>query len=336
MVEVIEVVEVPRRLPLEQAQKTFWNESRAWRINVPIAIPPTRPRIAPMRLYQDKLIPRAGHRDVEQAPLLFDLLLAPRGHVRRNTAVHDVQHDHGLPFLSLRRMDGRKDQVLLIDQWISCQVTQSFGWIESQVAQKGFSCLVIVAEVFEGLEVGEAYCGSLIQPFELWLVPLSNHAELTGPLGGLPQSVHQGAKARRNGSAPVEDSACVRRPNSWQQLEHSESRDVVARILGPPQDAEYILDVGRLQKLEPPVLHERDVAAAELDFEQVGVVGGAHQDGLVVQGDAGLTLLKHPFYYIVRLGLLVLRGHEKWLLLRPALREQVLFEPLTPDTYNGV
>jgi len=59
-------------------------------------------------------------------------------------------------------MDGRKDQVLLIDEWISCQVTQSFGWIESQVAQKGFSCLVIVAEVFEGLEVGEAYCGSLI------------------------------------------------------------------------------------------------------------------------------------------------------------------------------
>src|SRR6267143_5641818 len=106
MVEVIEVVEVPRRLPLEQAQKTFWNESRAWRINVPIAFPATRPRIEPMRLYQEKLIPRAGHRDVEQAPLLFDLLLAPRGHVGRNAAVYDIQEVDDVPLLPLRGVYG--------------------------------------------------------------------------------------------------------------------------------------------------------------------------------------------------------------------------------------
>jgi len=57
------------------------------------------------------------------------------------------------------------------------------------------------------------------------------------------------------------------------------------------------------------------VAASELDFEEVGMVGGAHQDGLVVQGDARFSLLEHPFYYIVRLRLLVLRGHEEGFLL---------------------
>jgi len=36
--------------------------------------------------------------------------------------------------------------------------------------------------------------------------------------------------------------------------------------------------------------------AAELDFEKIGVVGGAHQDGLVVQGDARFAVREHPFY----------------------------------------
>ena len=67
----------------------------------------------------------------------------------------------------------------------------------------------------------------------------------------------------------------------------------------------------RFEELEAAVFHERDVAAAELDFEEVGVVGGAHQDGLVVQGDARLSGVEHPFYYIVRLRLLILRRDEQ-------------------------
>ena len=74
-----------------------------------------------------------------------------------------------------------------------------------------------------------------------------------------------------------------------------------------------------LEKLQSPVFHERDVALAELDFEQVGMVSGTHQDGLVVQGDAGLTLLEHPFYYIVRLRLLILGRDQHRLLFRASL-----------------
>src|SRR6266446_6450293 len=121
-----------------------------------------------------------------------------------------------------------------------------------------------------------------------------------------------------------------------QELQHTKSRDIVPGVLGPAQNANQILHMRRLQKLEAAVFHERDVALAELDFEEIGVVGRAHQDGHVVQGDAGFALLQHPFHYIVRLRLLILRGHEQWPLLRPSLREQVLFEPLTPSTYHSV
>src|SRR6266446_10383993 len=124
--------------------------------------------------------------------------------------------------------------------------------------------------------------------------------------------------------------------HTGQELQHPKPRHVVSRVLRPPQHAEHVLHMRRLQKLEAAVLHERDVALAELDFEEIGVVGRTHQNGHVVQGDAGFALLQHPFYYIVRLRLLILRGHEQWPLLRPSLREQVLFEPLTPSTYHSV
>jgi len=105
------------------------------------------------------------------------------------------------------------------------------------------------------------------------------------------------------------------RPNPRQQLEYAESGDIIARVLSPAKNADQILHVRRFEKLEAAVFHERDVAAAELDFEQVGVMGSTHQDGLVVQGDPGLSMLQHPFYYMVGLRLLILRGHEDRLLL---------------------
>src|SRR6267143_1016269 len=97
---------------------------------------------------------------------------------------------------------------------------------------------------------------------------------------------------------------------SWRTL----PRNVVPGILRPAKDAHHVLHMRRFEKLEAAVFHERDVAATELDFEQVGVMGSTHQDGLVVQGDPGLSVLQHPFYYMVGLRLLILRGHEDRLL----------------------
>src|SRR6266446_7509211 len=118
--------------------------------------------------------------------------------------------------------------------------------------------------------------------------------------------------------------------HTWQELQDPKPGQIIPSVLRPPQYTEHVLHMRRLQKLEAAVLRERDVALAELDFEEIGVVGRAHQDGHMVQWDAGLAVLQHPFYYIVRLRLLILRGHEERFLLGVPLGEQVLPKPLTP------
>ena len=113
---------------------------------------------------------------------------------------------------------------------------------------------------------------------------------------------------------------------SRQELQHPECGDLVARVLGPAQQTEHILHVPRLEELETAVLHERDIAPAQLDLEQIGMVRGAHQHRLPFQIDPALAVLEHPLHDVIHLRLLVLRRHEQRLLLGPAGREQVLGE----------
>src|SRR5256885_11033744 len=111
---------------------------------MPVAVPATRSRIEPMRLHQEKLILRTGHRDVEQAPLFFDLFFASRGHVRRYTTIHDIQNVDDVPLLALRRVDRRKDQVVFVDERIGGEIAERFGWIEREVAEKTLSARVVL------------------------------------------------------------------------------------------------------------------------------------------------------------------------------------------------
>jgi hypothetical protein len=52
--------------------------------------------------------------------------------------------------------------------------------------------------------------------------------------------------------------------------------------------------VGGFQVADAAVLDERDPPACEFELEQVGVVGGTHQHGLVAQADAAFVVGEHP------------------------------------------
>src|SRR5204863_9585102 len=116
----------------------------------------------------------------------------------------------------------------------------------------------------------------------------------------------------------------MRGTDSGQQLQHPKSRDVVPGVLGPAQDAQYVLHMGRFEELETAVLHEWDVALAELDFEQIGVVGGPHQHRLLMQQHTRFALFEHALADVVGLRLLVLCRNQEWLLLGSALRKEAL------------
>ena len=95
----------------------------------------------------------------------------------------------------------------------------------------------------------------------------------------------------RGDAEVVGDATRPRRTDAFEQPEHAVPRQFVGGVVEDAQQGERVLDVRRLEELEPAELHERDVAAAELDLEPVAVMAGAEQHRLVVQRHAQLALL---------------------------------------------
>ena len=125
-------------------------------------------------------------------------------------------------------------------------------------------------------------------------------------------------------------------PDAGQQLETRKAGDAVARVLGPAQEGQHVLDVGGLEEFEPAEFHERDVAARELDLERAAVVRGAKQHGLLLERDAGLAVLQDPLGDVARLVGLVAHGDQLRALGRGALGPQVLGEALGRELDDGV
>ena len=68
-----------------------------------------------LRDHEVQIIPGARYRDIEEAPLLLDLGRGTGAEVRRNAAIDDVQDEDRFPFLALGRVNGRKDQIILVE-----------------------------------------------------------------------------------------------------------------------------------------------------------------------------------------------------------------------------
>ena len=89
------------------------------------------------------------------------------------------------------------------------------------------------------------------------------------------------------------------------QLQHPEAGHPVARVLGEAQDREQVLDVRRLEELQPAELDVGDVAPGELQLELGAVVRGPEQHGLALQRDAGFPRREDLGADVVDLGGLV-------------------------------
>ena len=119
---------------------------------------------------------------------------------------------------------------------------------------------------------------------------------------------------------------CQARAHARQQLRDPERGQAVARVLGPAQASQRVLDVGGLEKAQPAELHERDVAAAELDLQRVAVVAAAKQDRLLAQGHPGLSPFEDALDDVVDLRPLVGDGGQHRLVDPGARRAKLLVE----------
>src|SRR6266481_4398663 len=72
-------------------------------------------KVEPPRLQQMKMLARSCHRHIEKPALLVDLFGFAACHIRRNTAVDKIENKDRIPFLPLGRMNGRQDQIVLVE-----------------------------------------------------------------------------------------------------------------------------------------------------------------------------------------------------------------------------
>jgi hypothetical protein len=99
----------------------------------------------------------------------------------------------------------------------------------------------------------------------------------------------------------VEDASGGAWADLVEELQDPEPGGLVGGVAHQSDQGEEVLDVGGFEVADTAVLDEGDAAAAELELEQIGVVAGAHQDGLVAQACPLLVVGEHAVGDLVRL-----------------------------------
>src|SRR5207244_1583153 len=116
--------------------------------------------------------------DVEQPPLLLDLLVGAGGKIGGNAAVDRVEHEYRGPFLPFGGMDGREDEIILVEQRRAGQIARRVRRIEGELGQELLARDVAGRDLLELDEIGAAQRGILVDALEMRLVPSAHGREL--------------------------------------------------------------------------------------------------------------------------------------------------------------
>ena len=298
--------------------------------------------------HQRQVLLGAGHRHVQQAPLLGHRRGRAGGQVGRHAAVHHIQDGHRIPLLALGRMDGGQDQGVLVLVRRTGLVAGGFGRIECELGQEALAAGRADSQALQLVEVELAHRRVFaVEPLQMRCVPGQHGGQLVGPaagvidgrrgdrggrggFGGRLQARQQrgqvqpvGARCRRwhkclDGQGRlrrcrhrIQQAPGLGRPKTGQQLRHPESRQPATRVLRPAQHRQKVFDVRRRQELQPAKLDKRDVAARQLQLQRRTVVASAEQHRLLLEPQAAFALRQHMIGYPSRLGQLIDHGHQQ-------------------------
>ena len=137
-----------------------------------------------------------------------------------------------------------------------------------------------------------------------------------GTAGGAASSCATGDAAPASGWArtprAVDEPAGGGRADAVEEAQRSGPGQLVPRVVEDAQQREEVLHVGRFEEPQAAVLHVGDVAAGELELEEVGVPRGPEQHRLVAQVDALVAVGEHRVADGGGLrGLVVAGAHER-------------------------
>ena len=268
------------REPLEDA---VGDEARARRVDVPVAVAPLLP---------DEEAQRVDQRAADRAPASSPRRAAaapPRSardagrQVGRDAAVGGVEHEDAVPLLPLGGVDRRQDQVVLVEQRRP-RLGRPSPAADRASARTGSARATDSAPraARAARDPARARCGVVVEALEVRLVPAAHQAELRRHAAAAAQPPEQLAQRRPVARAPP-PAACAARTPAIDARPLGERvapraaalaaarRRAGAAARGTPatrsrgfsaqrRHAQRVLDVRRLEKLEPAVLDERDVA----------------------------------------------------------------------------
>ena len=312
---------------------------------MPVALVVLLADVKAQRHHQRQVLLGAGHCHVQQAPLLGHRRGRAGGQVGRHAAVHHVQDGHGVPLLALGRMDGGQDQVILVLVRRAGLVAGGLGWVERELGQEALAAGRAGSQALQLVEVELAHRRVVaVEPLQMRCVPGQHGGQLVGPAAGVGagrwggrggcagqlqasqqrcQGQPVGARCRRRhkrldglgrlrrGRHCIQQAPGLGRPKTRQQLRHPKARQPAARVLRPAQHRQKVLDVRRLQELQPAELDKRDVAARQLQLQRGTVVAGAEQHRLLLEPQAALALRQHMVGHPPCLGQLIGHRHQQ-------------------------
>jgi hypothetical protein len=124
--------------------------------------------------------------------------------------------------------------------------------------------------------------------------------------------------------------------DAGEEQEHAVPAHLVARVLEHAQERQHVLDVRRLEELEPAPLLERHPARRELDLELRGVRRGAEEHRLGAQREPAVEQLEHAVGDEPRLGPGVAAAHQPRPFGAAAAREEGLVVAARGGGHHGV
>src|SRR3984893_4307942 len=157
------------------------NEARARRVDVSITLRILAVSKEAMGNDEMQTVFRAGHRDIKQPTLLLDFRCGAGAEIGRDTAIYHIEDKYRFPLLPLRGMDGRQDQIILIEQRNARLVTGRVWRIERQLRQEPFAGRITRRDLLKLHEISLPNGGVLVNPLKMWFVPPTHMFDLGRP-----------------------------------------------------------------------------------------------------------------------------------------------------------
>ena len=118
-------------------------------------------------VHQVQVLSGPRHGDVQETALFLDLLVIPGSHIRWDTAIRDVEHEHRIPFLALRGVNSRQHEVVLIEMRLTRFGAGGLGRIQGELGQEGAARCITPGNLLQLIEIGRTRTNIVVQALEV-------------------------------------------------------------------------------------------------------------------------------------------------------------------------